>query len=141
MTGGTGGAAGNDGVPVLQGLVGGSATGVLFPSLVCSGARVAETSRSEPPEMCVSLWSIFLTLGPEFCTGRKPTVGLLADRRLAPGGVRVACGPSRTRGGAYPETGMRSYPGLRVGSTLCPFEPRGGATETRPGLCRLSVWT
>ena len=78
MADGAGGAAGNGRVPVLQGLGGGSATGVLFPSLIWFGARVAETSRSEPPEMCFFLWSIFLALGPDFRTGRKPTVGLRA---------------------------------------------------------------
>ena len=84
MTGGAGAAAGNVGVPVLQGLGGGSARGILFQSLVWFLARAAETSRSEPPEMCVCLWSFFLALGPDFCTGRKPTVGLLkqADGRL-----------------------------------------------------------
>ena len=52
VTGGAGGAAGNGGVPVLQGLGGGSATGVLFQRLVWFAARVIETSRNEVPEMC-----------------------------------------------------------------------------------------
>ena len=66
MTGGAGGAAGNGGVPVLQGLGGGSATGVLFPSLICLGARRVESSRSEPPETCSWSGSDFLVLGPVF---------------------------------------------------------------------------
>ena len=84
MPGGAGGAAGNVGVPVLQALGGGSATGILFQSLVWFLARAAETSRREPLEMCVCLWSFFLALGPDFRAGRKPTVGLLkqADGRL-----------------------------------------------------------
>ena len=84
MAGGAGGAAGNGGVPALQGLGGGSATGILFQSLVWFLARAAETSRSEPPEMYVCWWSFSLALGPDFHAGRKPTVGLLnqADGRL-----------------------------------------------------------
>ena len=66
MTGGAGGAAGDGGVPVLQGLGGGSATGVLFPSLVWFGARATESSRSEPPERWVFSGVIFLVLGPVF---------------------------------------------------------------------------
>ena len=73
VTGGAGGAAGNVGVPVLQGLGGGSATGDPFPSLVWFGARVTESSRGEPPELCFCLWPIFLALGPIFRSGRKPT--------------------------------------------------------------------
>ena len=66
MTGGAGGAAGNDGVPVLQGLGGGSATGILFPSLTCFGARWVDSTRSEPPESCSCSGSVFLVLGPVF---------------------------------------------------------------------------
>ena len=74
VTGGAGGAAGNGGVPVLQGLGGGWAKGVLFPGLIWFGARVAESSRIEAPGMCFCSWSFFLALGPVFRTGRKPTV-------------------------------------------------------------------
>ena len=84
MTGGAGGAAGNGGVPVLQGLGGGSATGAFFQSLVWFLARAAEMSLSEPLEMCACWWVFSLALGPDFRAGRKPTVGLLkqAEGRL-----------------------------------------------------------
>ena len=84
MAGGAGGAAGNVGVPVLQRLGGGSATGAFFQSLVWFLARAAETSRSEPLEMCACWWAFSLALGPDFRAGRKPAVGLLnqADGRL-----------------------------------------------------------
>ena len=68
MTGGAGGAAGNGGVPVLQGLGGGSATEVPFPSFVGVGERVAESSRSEPQEFAAvsgvfpGAWSSFFRI-------------------------------------------------------------------------------
>ena len=72
MTGGAGGAAGDGGVPVLQGLGGGSAAGVLFPGRVCFGARRWGTSRSEQPETCSFSGSVFLVLGPIFQDLRDP---------------------------------------------------------------------
>ena len=66
MAGGAGGAAGIGGAPVLQGLGRGSATGVPFPSLIWFGARVAESSRSEPQGMRCFFGSVFLALGPVF---------------------------------------------------------------------------
>ena len=51
MTSAAGGAAGNGGVPVMQGLDGGSRTGVRFLSQVCFCAYASEASRFDPPEI------------------------------------------------------------------------------------------
>ena len=84
MTGGAGGAAGNGGVPVLQGLGGGSATGVRFPSVTCFVVRLVELTRSEPPETCSFSGSVFLVLGPIFQDPRDPQgVGSLVVSRNA----------------------------------------------------------
>ena len=64
MTGGAGGAAGNGGVPALQGLGGGSATGIHFPSIVWLRACATESNRCEPPGRCRCFGSVFLALGP-----------------------------------------------------------------------------
>ena len=51
MTSAAGGAAGKGGVPVMQGLDGGSRTGVRFLSQVCFCAYASEASRFDPPEI------------------------------------------------------------------------------------------
>ena len=66
VTGAAGGAPGNDGVPVLRGLDGVSATGVRFPSHVCFSARASGTSWCEAPEMCIHFGRFPLPRGPDF---------------------------------------------------------------------------
>ena len=51
---------------MLQGLGGGSGTGVLFPSVVWSGARTAQSKWGEPPKMSFISGSVFVAFGPLF---------------------------------------------------------------------------
>ena len=107
-----GGAPGNDGVPVLRGLDGVSATGVRFPGHVCFSARASETSWCEAPEMCTNFGRFPLPRGPDF-------EGLnVFGRSLRP--MRASCARVATRAAScFAIVGQREAPGHS--SEACPL--------------------